>query len=376
MAAGSIQLSLLIGPGVPVPALADVVNALDSVQVTSSTDSSGFQLSFKIGKKSLLETTLLPAGYFDPIITRVIIIVTVNGMPNVLMDGVVTRQEISPSNDVGKSTLTITGEDLSRMMDLVEMPFMRFPAMPVVARVYAILAKYAVLGIAPVAVPPIVPDMTNPLEELPSQNGTDLAYIRELAYKCGYVFYVEPGPVPGASIAYFGPDIRIPAPQPALNVNMDALTNVESLSFSLDGTAKKIVVITIMDPITKKIPIPIPLPNISILRPPLGARPTMPSKLEFAEGMAALGPVEAANFALRMLLTANDSVTGSGSLDVLRYGRVLRSRMLVGVRGAGLAYDGLYYVNSVTHSIKHGEYKQNFSLSRDGLISNTPAVLP
>ncbi len=153
------------------------------------------------------------------------------------------------------------------MMDLVEMPFMRFPAMPVVARVYAILAKYAVLGIAPVAVPPIVPDMTNPLEELPSQNGTDLAYIRELAYKCAYVFYVEPGPVPGSSIAYFGPDIRIPAPQPALNVNMDALTNVESLSFSLDGTAKKIVVITIMDPMTKKIPIQIPLPNISILRP-------------------------------------------------------------------------------------------------------------
>jgi len=373
---GSIQLSLLIGPGVPVPAPADVVNALDSVQVTSSADSSGFQLSFKIGKKSLLETVLLPAGYFDPIITRVIIIVTVNGMPNVLMDGVVTRQEISPSNDVGKSTLTITGEDLSRMMDLVEMPFMRFPAMPVVARVYAILAKYAVLGIQSVAVPPIVPDMTSPLDELPSQNGTDLAYIRELAYKCGYVFYVEPGPLPGASIAYFGPDIRIPAPQPALNVNMDALTNVESLSFSLDGTAKKIVVITIMDPMTKKIPIPIPLPNISILRPPLGLRPTMPSKLEFAEGMAALTPDSAANFALRMLLTANDSVTGSGSLDVLRYGRVLRSRMLVGVRGAGLAYDGLYYVNSVTHSIKHGEYKQNFNLSRDGLISNTPAVLP
>lgn len=374
--AGSIQLSLLIGPGMPVPALADVVNALDSVQVTSSTDSSGFQLSFKIGKKSLLETTLLPAGYFDPIITRVIIIATVNGLPNVLMDGVVTRQEISPSNDVGKSTLTITGEDLSRMMDLVEMPFMRFPAMPVVARVYAILGKYAVLGIAPVAIPPIVPDMTNPLEELPSQNGTDLAYIRELAYKCGYVFYVEPGPLPGSSIAYFGPDIRIPAPQPALNVNMDALTNVESLSFSLDGTAKKIVVITIMEPFTKKIPIQIPLPNLSILRPPLGARPTVPSKLEFAEGMASLTPDAAMNFGLRMLLSANDSVTGSGSLDVLRYGRVLRSRMLVGVRGAGLAYDGLYYVNSVTHNIKHGEYKQNFNLSRDGLISNTPAVLP
>jgi len=45
------------------------------------------------------------------------------------------------------------------------------------------------------------------------------------------------------------------------------------------------------------------------------------------------------------------------------------------VRGAGLAYDGMYYVNSVTHNIKRGEYKQNFSLSRDGLISPTPKVL-
>ena len=116
--------------GVPVPAPAEVIDALDSVQVTSSAQTSGFQLTFEVGKKSLLLTTLLPAGYFDPIITRVIIIATVNGLPNVLMDGVVTRQELSPSNDVGKSTLTITGEDLSVLMDLVEMPFMRFPAMP------------------------------------------------------------------------------------------------------------------------------------------------------------------------------------------------------------------------------------------------------
>ena len=39
-------------------------------------------------------------------------------------------------------------------------------------------------------------------------------------------------------------------------------------------------------------------------------------------------------------------------------------------------YDGLYYVDSVTHNIKRGEYKQSFTLSRDGLISNTPVVVP
>jgi len=33
-------------------------------------------------------------------------------------------------------------------------------------------------------------------------------------------------------------------PQPALNVNMDAQTNVESLSFSLDGLAKENMLVT------------------------------------------------------------------------------------------------------------------------------------
>ena len=75
-----------------------------------------------------------------------------------------------------------------------------------------------------------------------------------------------------------------------------------------------------------------------------------------------------------MTFNASDAISVSGSLDVVRYGRVLKSRMMVGVRGASLAYDGLYYVNSVTHNIKRGEYKQNFQLSRDGLISNTPRV--
>jgi hypothetical protein len=157
---------------------------------------------------------------------------------------------------------------------------------------------------------------------------------------------------------------------------MDAHTNVESLSFSLDGLAKTVRIYTVLDPFTKKIPIPIPVPNISVFKPPLGARPTPPAKVEFASDVAKLQPDEAARGILGFLMNNSSAISGSGSLDVLRYGRVLRSRMLVGVRGAGLAYDGMYYVDSVTHNIKREEYKQSFSLSRDGVISNTPRVLP
>jgi hypothetical protein len=67
-------------------------------------------------------------------------------------------------------------------------------------------------------------------------------------------------------------------------------------------------------------------------------------------------------------------VTCTGSLDVTRYGGVLKARQLVGVRGVGPAFDGLYYVKSVTHKIKRGDYKQDFILTRNGLVSTVPTV--
>jgi len=67
-------------------------------------------------------------------------------------------------------------------------------------------------------------------------------------------------------------------------------------------------------------------------------------------------------------------VTGQGTLDVLRYGHILMARQLVSVRGAGVSYDGFYYVTSVTHNLKRGEYKQSFQLTRDGTLSLSPVV--
>ena len=71
---------------------------------------------------------------------------------------------------------------------------------------------------------------------------------------------------------------------------------------------------------------------------------------------------------------SSDAVTGTGELDGVRYGYVLRARRLVGVRGVGLSYDGDYYVKQVTHNIKVGEYKQSFTLTREGLGARKSTV--
>lgn len=374
-----IHLTLLMGPAVAAPVPKEVADALTGVEVTTAAGSrSGFQLTFGLSKNSLLTRTLIPAGFFDPMI-RVIIIVTINGTPDVIMDGLIARQQVTASNDPGQSTLTVTGEDVSQAMDLIDFTGFPWPAMPAEARVALMVAKYAVFGIVPAVIPSVLIDIPNPLERIPKQQGTDFAYINQLAEEVGYVFYIEPGPAPGMNVAYWGPEVKVGAVQPALNVNMDAATNVESLSFTYDGLSKTLYVLYIQNLLTKA-PIPIPIPDITPLNPPLGARPGIPLNVKLItnepdqDGTTKYTPVQAALIGLAKAAKSADSVTASGSLSVLRYGRALKARSLVGVRGAGLAYDGLYYVKSVTHSLKEGDYKQSFTLSRNALVPTTGTV--
>jgi hypothetical protein len=370
------RLQLLIGPPpAPLPAPLPVIEALENITVRHGDGRNGFTLTLSIGKSSPLQLAMLPAGYFDPISTRVVITIVHRGVPQVLIDGIVTQQTLQPSSEPGASKLTLTGEDLSLLMDLVRIRI-PWPAMPDAVRVAAILAKYAAFGVVPAIVPPPVSNVESPTSHFAVQDSTDYDYLKALAGESGYVFYLDPGPAPTQSVAYFGPAYRLPVLQPALNVNMDSDTNVESLTFTLDGRAKQLTVMRILDPATRKITMTIPVPPINPLRPPLGLRPTPPARIVFTEDATRLSASEAAKRAFALMQQSRDSITGSGSLSVGSYGSVLKAGRMVGVRGAGLAYDGAYYVETVTHDIRPGAYKQSFTLARDGLISATPAVAP
>jgi hypothetical protein len=367
-------LTLMIGPAVPVPVPKEVLDALTSVQVVTSTDrSSGFELVFTLSNNSPLQTLFLLSGGSSIPLVRVVIVVTVNGTPEVLMDGVMTNHQVSPGTTSGKSRLTVRGVDLTAVMDYIPFDGVPYPAMPPEARVLIMLSKYAVLGVVPMVIPSIMLDVPIPIDRIPRQQGTDLQYIMKLADDVGYVFYLNPGPVPGMSVAYWGPEIKVGQPQPALNINMDAYTNVESIDFNFDTEHKKLPVIFIQEPNTK-VTIPIPVPDITPLNPPLGLIPPIPKGIEPIRESAKLSPIQAVLIGLAKAAKTADAVTGTGTLDVTRYGRVLKARQLVGVRGAGMAFDGLYYVKSVTHNIKRGEYKQSFTIARNGLISTLPVV--
>lgn len=371
-----VQLTVMIGPVVPLPIPYDVLEALESVEVTSTAGArSVFQLTFKISPQSPLHTLFLVAGGSALPFVRVIVAVTLNGTPEVLIDGVVTQTQVTPATSAADPAhLVVTGEDLSRVMDFIDFSGTPFPAMPAEARVELLMLKYAMFGVLPLVIPSILIDVPIPVERIPRQQGTDLAYVTSLADEVGYSFYLEPGPLPGASIAYWGPEVRIGVPQPALSIGMDAHTNVGALSFGYDNSARTMPILFIQEPISK-VPIPIPIPDVSPLSPPLGIIEPFPNRFEPVENTAKLSPIQAAAIALAKAAKSADAVTGHGSLDVLRYGRVLRARRLVGVRGAGPAFDGLHFVKSVKHQIKRGEFKQDFELVRNGLLPTVPRVV-
>lgn len=368
-----VHLTLLVGPVVPVPVPRAVLDALTGVEVTHNTAGpSGFQLTFTLSNRSPLQTIFLVAAGQTPML-RVMIIVTIDGTPQVLMDGVMTRNQIAPGSQPGQSTLTVTGEDLTKVMDLIDFSGFPFPAMPVEVRIALIIAKYAVFGLIPLVIPSLFADVPIPVERIPAQQGTDLAYIKQLAQDAGYVFYIDPGPVPGVNTAYWGPEIKVGPPQPALNLDMDAHSNVESLSFSFNTSETTIPIVLIQNQLTK-IPIPLPIPNLNPLQPPLGLISAPITNVTVLRDTAKLSPMQAISHGVAVASKSADAVEGTGSLDVVRYGRILKARQLVGVRGVGMAYNGLYFVKTVTSTLKQGEFKQSFTLTRNGLVSITPRV--
>jgi hypothetical protein len=368
-----VHLTLLAGPVIPAPMPRELLDALTDVEVTNGIDSpSGFRLTFSLSTRSVLHQALLVAATRTPLM-RVVVVVTINSIPKVLMNGVLTNHEVSAGDRPGQSTLTVTGEDLTKLMDLQDWSGIPYPGMGVYAQVSAILLKYAVFGVVPTVIPPLTPAIANPASRWATHQGTDLCHLQRLAEEMGYVFYVAPGAIPATSMAYFGPEIKIGVPQPALNLDLDAHRNVESLSFSFDSSSTDLPVVMIQNPLTR-FPVPIPIPKINPLQPPLGVFGPPITKVSLLKHTAKLSLPEALSAGLAKASCSQNAVGATGSLDVARYGRLLTARSLVGVRGAGLAFDGLYFVESVTTTMKTGELKQSFRLSRNGLVSLTPVV--
>jgi len=372
------HLTLLIGPTVAVPAPLPLMEALQSIEVTHSDEGrSGFQITFQVGRSGpldLVDYPLLNNPLLRPF-NRVILIVTFNVMPRVLMDGIITHQQLAPTLQPGASTLTITGEDVSLMMDMEEKSA-EYPAMDETIIANLLILSYAQYGLIPTVIPPLVLDPPIPIERTPVQQATDLGYLRQMAARYGYVFYVTPGPAPFTNTAYWGPSIRVGVPQSALSMNMGPDTNIISLNFQNNALTPTLVSGQVQDRETNQT---MPVKTFASTRIPLSSQPSwlvnQPNVRTTQFRADGLNTMQAFARAQGMTDASTDTVTADGELDAVVYGDILQARALVGLRGVGYSYDGFYYVKNVTHSIRKGSYNQRFTLTREG-VGSLSAVVP
>jgi hypothetical protein len=369
-----IRLIFWLGKAVPTPAPYDVMRALSHVKVINDTEGNdGFQITFTLGKDKVADYGLLSGGALDPD-QRVALALLLGASPEPLINGVIYHHQVSPGTEPGTATLTVSGRDVSVLLDLEEKneSFKNQPDFVIVNR---ILAYYATDGILPPYEVTPTTDVPIELQRVPRQHETDLQFLRRLARRNGFVFYLEPR-ILGVTGAYWGPENRLGLPQPALSVNLGHATNVISLQFTQDALAPVGARGSFVEPITKvSLPIP-PLPSLRV--PPLAPRAVAARRTTLQRDTARQNPVQAATSALAAVTGAPDAVTAVGELDTVRYGSVLRARRLVGVRGAGFTHDGLYYVSQVTHEIDFRQSKctQSFKLKREGTGALLPAVRP
>ena len=374
----AINLQLMLGAMIPAAAPAYITEKLERIEITRTMDgASAFQLHFHADRTQgyAADYQLVDSPLLQPW-NRVVVCVTLNGQTVTLIDGFITHQELAHDKQFAASTLSVTGEDVSILMDRLQVSI-EYPMMGDSIIALVVLAKYSAIGIIPEVIPTMADLIPTIVERVPQQNSTDRAYVRQLAEPYGYKFFVTPGPELFTNIAYWGPPSHVGTVKPALSMDVGPATNIEKINFQLDSLAPIQVFGMVQDSITED-----DLPLVTALSTRLPALATNP----------ALNPVGL--FQRRDLFTdprygymqayvdgqaitdlsTDDVVTVQGELETVRYGAILEAPGLVDVRGAGQSYDGRYVVREVNHIIQRGLYKQAFRLTREGTGSTVIQV--
>lgn len=378
-----IQLAVMAGnQEVPTPIGPALADLLIDAEVTEVADGqSAFRLTFGAqrtddGKGP--ETQILSDGRLAPG-NRVLIMAMQVALPTVLIDGLITDVWLDPANNPSQSRIVISGADLSVAMDLIE-KVRGYPDMDDELIVLEILAQYERFAIVPETIPPAESDFPTVLQRTPIQHGTDLEYLYALANRYGYVFTLRPGAVPLTNTAYWGPPRRIGVPAPALTMGISGFANVTQIVFTQDGRAAFQVSGLIPGPTEATPALPV-LALEPTLLPPLALKSPFPmSSLlgsRLPTGSDGFSEIRAMGFAQgRVNRSSTGIARAEGELDVEKYGSILRAGGLVGVRGAGMTFDGNWNVEQVHHKLRRDSYTQAFKLARDGTEPLLPLVVP
>ena len=343
------------------PAPPPVMDAVQEVEVETTTEAASvFRLRLGIAQTALGDWTVLNLDPFRPLVPVSVRVQTGLGIPEAIINGYVTGQQVTYADEPGQSVLEVTGMDATLLMNLQE-KVMLWPNMPDSAIAAAIFGQYAVIPQAQ----PTPPALTEP-EGTTTQRGTDIRFLRRLAARNGFDCYVQPEPATGLDMGFFQPPSLVGLPQAVLNVNLGEQTNVRGFRVQYDMLRPTTAVGATLDTSTKS---PQPAVAPASLQVPLGLEGTLLRIIP----PPVVRPAETGQSRSPGLQTAAQSIVDQSTWCVVAEGEVgddvgvLRPGKIINVRGAGRVYNGSYYVTRVRHRITRDSYTQQFQARRNAV---------
>lgn len=371
-----MNLVLLLGKTVPRPVPSRINEAISSIEITNTLgDRSGFQVSFQLNRVELSEQVddpLIQETLLEPF-NRMIVGITIDATSQVLIDGIITHHQVQYT-DEGEIILVVMGEDVSVMMDLEEKSVLH-TAQSESTIATKIISTYARYGLTASVTVPTTIETPVATDRMPSQQETDLAYLRRMAERFGYIFYIQPGLVTGQNTAYWGPLRSTAPPLKPLTIDMGSFTNVTNVNVRFDALSATTIAGQIQD---RRINTVQPISINKSQRTSLADRNALtlqdPSRITQFRGTG--HPSSRATAIARGMVdrAVDRAVTLTGTLDTLVYGGILQVGKSIEVRGMGYTHDGRYLIQQVSHAIRDTNYTQQFTIVRDGIGSRESRV--
>lgn len=343
------------------------VEALESIEVECSTDAASIlRLRFSLSRNGFGDWDLQTIDLFRPMLPVSIRLAAGSIVPETLVNGFVRETRLQNAERPGRSTLEVVALDATAtLMNHIEQPF-PYPNQPDNVIAMQLFARYAMIA-SPLTVWPTPPTRTV-LDTQTTVRSPDIRYLRRAARLQGYELYVQPEPFSGIDAGHFHPPFLSLPPQGVLSADFGAATNLTEFHVAYDALRPTMALGVAVDARTKA-PIPAVAPlstdfplalEPSTLRvvPPAITRPTMRD---------AANPAEAISQARSLANRSARALKGSGTVDGLKFGRILRPGLPVAVRGAGMQHSGNYYVTKVSHRIERSRWEQRFEAWRNGV---------
>ena len=352
------------------PAESQLVDAIQNIEVEDNIDLADMiRLRISIAvKDGCSEWSVIDENIFDRLTKLEITVAVGSGPPEHLMQAYVIETDAGFANQPGQSVLNVVAMDPTVLMNLQpnSKPWPNMSDSDIATAIFT-NSDY---GFTPVV------DSTSPQwsdqDVTQQQRLTDIQYLRKLAKRNGFECYVETNPLTGIVEGHFhAPHLQDPA-QALISVNLGESTNVNSFKARYDMLRPATARATSLD-IDSQSNQDVQSTGGSLTQ--LGKSSSVPTDQPRQVLLARTGLFDGGDLQRMTQAFVDQSalaIVADGDLNTSVFGKILRAKRPVEVRGAGVQFSGTYYVQKVLHTLAGDSYTQAFTLRRNGtgLIGN------